>query len=101
MKDAYDSLYAKSSGAEETYSDDDYVRELAGVARIVNELAALAPADYAARSEDDRYYDSVYYEVYEQYLKAGIAKDKLDADPDIKGVDMARSKRLNDEFNKH
>ena len=104
MKDAYDSVYnrgASSAQAEEQYSEDDYVRELSEVAKIVNELATLAPVDYAARSEDDRYYDSVYYEVYQQYLNAGISQDKLNANPEIKGVDMARSQRLNQEFNAH
>lgn len=103
LRQAYDRAYnpeaaaAAESAAE--YSEEDYVRELADVAKTVNELAALAPADYAARSAEDRYIDSVYFEAYQQYLKAGISEETLKANAEISRVDMARSKRLNDEYN--
>ncbi len=108
FKAAYDRAYNSSSAASgsgdivggQTYSEADYVKELSQVAKVVNELASLSPADYAARSADDRYLDSVYYEAYQQYLKAGISQEALDADPEIKKVDMDRSQRLNREFGK-
>ncbi len=103
LKAAYDRAYSGGSGSGEGgaggYSESDYVNELAEVARIVNELAALPDAEYSARSADDRYYDSIYYDVYQQYLKAGIKQESLDANAEIKKVDMVRSKRLNEEFN--
>lgn len=101
MKAAYDRAYNSGGSGDMVggYTEADYVRELSEVAKIVNELAGLAPADYAARSAEDRYLDSVYYEAYQQYLQAGIKKETLDADPEISKVDMARSKRLNEEIN--
>ena len=104
LKAAYDRAYSGGSGGSGEggaggYSESDYVNELAEVARIVNELAALPAAEYSARSADDRYYDSIYYDVYQQYLKAGIKQESLDANAEIKKVDMVRSKRLNEEFN--
>ncbi len=104
LKAAYDRAYSGGSGGSGEggaggYSESDYVNELAEVARIVNELAALPDAEYSARSADDRYYDSIYYDVYQQYLKAGIKQESLDANAEIKKVDMVRSKRLNEEFN--
>lgn len=101
LKAAYDRAYSGNAATEDAgYTEDDYVKELAAVARIVNELAGLSESEYAARSADDKYYDSVYYEAYQQYLKAGISKETLDANADIKKVDMERSKRLNEAFHK-
>lgn len=101
LKAAYDRAYGSGSaaGADAAFTEADYVKELGEVARIVNELAALPAGEYASRSADDRYYDSVYYDAYQQYLKAGISKEALDANAEIKKVDMARSKRINNEFN--
>lgn len=101
LQAAYDRYLRSLNGGyqEPEYSEDDYVSELAGVAKIVNELAGLAPADYVKRPDDDRYLDSMYYEAYQQYLQAGISKEAMDKNAEIKKVDMARSKRLNDEYN--
>jgi len=102
MKAAYDRAYGGSSAApaDDDYSEADYVNELAQVAKVVNELASLPASEYAARSADDRYLDSVYFEAYQQYLKAGISQEALDANAEIKRVDMERSRRLNQEFKK-
>ncbi len=98
LKAAYDRAYGGGEDGEQGYTADQYVAELAKVAKIVNEMATLSAAEYAARSDEDRYLDSMYYEAYGNYLSAGIEKQVLDANPDIRKVDMARSKRLNEAY---
>ena len=104
LHNAYNRAYGSGRNASDEkgggYSEADYVNELAAVAQIVNELAGLSPEEYAASSEENRYLDSLYYEAYQQYLKAGISQESLDADDAIRKVDMVRSKRLNEEYNR-
>ncbi len=97
LKAAYDGANGNGSDEQE-YTEADYVNELAQVAKIVNELAGLSSEEYMKRSADEKYYDSIYYEAYDQYVKAGISQNVLNANPEIKKVDMGRSKRLNDEL---
>ena len=82
-------------------SQKQYIDEMGQIAKIVNSLAALTPEEYAKRSADDRYYDSVYYEAYQMCLKQGVAEEKLLADPEVKKVDMKRSRRLSEEYNRN
>ncbi len=100
LKAAYDHAYGNGTAdsSDQQYSVDEYIEELAAVAKIVNELAALSPEEYAKRPLSDRQYDTVYYEAYQQYLKAGITKQEMDANPEIRKVDMARSKRLAESY---
>lgn len=100
LKAAYTRAYGPRHDDAGQYSEADYIRELSSVAKTVNELAALPASEYAARPEDDRYLDSMYYEAYRQYIEAGISKEALDADPEIKKVDMDRSKRLYEAYSK-
>ena len=100
LKAAYTRAYGPRHDDAGQYSEADYIRELSSVAKTVNELAALPVSEYAARPEDDRYLDSMYYEAYRQYIEAGISKEALDADPEIKKVDMDRSKRLYEAYSK-
>ena len=100
LKAAYTRAYGPRHDDAGQYSEADYIRELSSVAKTVNELAALPASEYAARPEDDRYLDSMYYEAYRQYIEAGISKEALDADPEIKKVDMDRSKRLYETYSK-
>ncbi len=100
LKAAYDHAYGSGVDDDSTqqYSVEEYIKELASVAKIVNELASLSPEEYAKRPLSDRQYDTVYYEAYQQYLKAGITKQEMDANPEIRKVDMARSKRLSESY---
>ena len=79
-------------------SESDLVNELAAAAVVVNNLAKMSPEEYAAQSDDDRYIDSIFYSAYEQYVKYGVTKEALDADPSIGSVDLARSKRISEEY---
>ncbi len=98
LKDNYERAYGGKS-YEGGYTEEDYVAELTEVAKIVNRLAGMSPSEYATTSDDDRYIDSMFYDAYQRYIEAGISKKALDEQPEIKKVDMARSKRLNDEYN--
>lgn len=95
------SLYKKAYGgvADSGASGyDAYVEELSNVAAIVNELSRLSAEEYAARPEDDRALDSIFYGALKQYEKAGIPSDLLMADPEISRVDLDRSKKLYQEY---
>ncbi len=47
---------------------------------------------------DDRYIDSIFYQAIEQYVAGGVSREAIMADPEIRKVDMNRSKRISDEF---
>lgn len=97
LKDFYNRAYGSGGGgADSAATTDDYVAELAEVARIVNRLAKMTPDEYAKASDDDKVLDSIFYGAVEQYVEYGVPRDAVNADPDIKAVDMARSKRLHD-----
>ncbi len=100
LKRNYDAMYRGSSSDSSGYSADDLVKELAAAAEIVNRLTGLSASEYAAAPEEDRYLDSIYYTAYEQYVAAGVTKEQLMADPQIKKVDMERSKRLSEEYSR-
>ena len=77
---------------------DDYVQELAEVAKVVNQLAKMSAADYAAQLEDNKSLDSIFYGAIEQYIEFGVPREQIEANPDIKAVDMERSKRIHEEY---
>lgn len=91
--------YEDEEGQE--YSEADYVNELAAAAATVNKLAAMSPTEYAAQSEDNKYIDSIFAEAYDQYKAAGVSEDALQNNPDIHAVDMARSRRLAEEYKRN
>ncbi len=101
LQQYYAAAYGGGSDYIETptdYSESDYIRELSEAARTVNELAALDVAAYAARPADDRYIDSIFTEAIEQYVAGGVSREAIMADPEVAKVDMARSRRLGEEF---
>ena len=97
LKDMYTHAYGGGSQSEDQTTVEEYIAELANVAKLVNELAKLTPEQYAQRSTDERQYDTIFYDAYQQYLQAGISAETMRANPDIAKVDLARSKRLHDE----
>lgn len=94
LKRAYDSAYGDG---DQGYSAADYIKELAAVAKKVNAMAGMSASDYASQSAEDRYLDTMFYDAYQQYIDAGISKEQIDANPDIRKVDMSRAKRLSQE----
>lgn len=101
LRTKYHQAYGGGSGeVEQGVGVDEYINELAAVAKIVNELAGLSPEEYARRPLEQRQYDTVFYEAYRQYLQAGISQEDLNSNPEIRRVDMNRSKRLSDEYSR-
>jgi len=94
--------YAYGSGAEageeESYTSDEMLQELKRYAEIVNALAALSPEEYAKRSADERNVDTLYYALIEELKGKGITDEELNSVEEIRKVDLARSKRLTDEY---
>ncbi len=99
LQDMYNHAYGGggTQSADQT-TVDEYIKELAEVAKLVNQLAQLSPEQYAQRSLDERQYDTIFYDAYQQYLQAGISAETMRSNPDIAKVDLARSKRLHDEY---
>lgn len=91
LKKYYESTYG--GGTTEDVSDEELVNELGDYARVVNALAKMSPEEYASQSEDYRLVDSVFYQAFEQY-KHHLGEDKLMSNPDIKSVDLERSRRI-------
>ncbi len=100
LKRNYDSAYGGSYGdtVSQELTEADYVAELSGAAATVNRLAAMSATDYASAPSDDRYIDSIFYQAIEQYVAGGVSREAIMADPEIRKVDMNRSKRISDEF---
>ena len=100
LKQNYDALYNApySTDEGETYTEADYVAELAQVAATVYRLQGMDAATYGQQSADDRYLDSIFYEAMQQYIEAGVSKDAVMGNPDIRKVNLERSKRLSEEY---
>ena len=92
----YDDYYGTEGGSGDDYTQ--YVNELAEVARTVNRLAGLSDEQYAATSDDDRQLDSIFYGALEQYVQFGVPRELIEANADVRRVDMTRSKRVYEEW---
>ncbi len=100
LRNFHNMVYGGGVDAGQTggHSEAEYIAELSHAAKIVNELAGLSASDYAARSADDKLLDSIFYDAYEQYKAYGISDSVLMADPEIKRVNMDRSRRLHEQY---
>ena len=98
LQQMYDAAYGGGNSGAEGYTAAELIEELAGYAKVVNQLAPLDAAAYAGRSADERNVDSLYYAVMQQVLKAGVTNEELNSNEDIRKVDVARSKRLTEEY---
>lgn len=101
LKEYYSRAYGASAGDDGAATTADFVAELADVARIVNNLAAMTPEQYSGASDDEKSMDSIFYGAVEQYIQYGVPREEVMADPDISKVDMSRSKRIYDEYMKN
>ena len=94
LKQYYNYAYGNNGQEDQGYTVDEYLTELNNMAKIVNQLAALSPEEYAARSVEEKSYDSVYYQVVQNLLQSGITAEDMNRYPDVAKVDLGRSKRL-------
>ncbi len=101
LRQYYNQAYGGDMDSEGSADVGALVRELSDVAAIVNQLAGMSAADYAAQSEDNRILDSIFYGAVQQYIEYGVPRELVEADPEIKKVDMNRSKRLHDAYQQH
>lgn len=101
LRQYYNQAYGGDMESEGSADVGALVRELSDVAAIVNQLAGMSAADYAAQSEDNRILDSIFYGAVQQYIDYGVPRELVEADPEIKKVDMNRSKRLHDAYQQH
>ena len=72
--------------------------DLGAICEVANRLSHMSPEEYAAASDDDRYYDSILWAVIEMYRGEGGTLDHLEAQPAWKQLDTLRSKRLYEEY---
>jgi len=86
--------YSQSQGDGLTW--EDFEVEIAKYCEVANELAALSPEEYAARSEDERAIDSVLYSVIEYFIANGGSEENLQKYEQYRKLDKARAKRLSD-----
>lgn len=101
MKDQYETYKKARTGDIDGGSapaGGDIVAQVATYAGIVNRLAAMTPEEYAAASTDDKEIDSLYYDLVDYLRSAGADMQAIENDDEVKKVDMARSKRLGEEY---
>ncbi|MDE6010046.1 MAG: hypothetical protein K2F87_01170, partial [Muribaculaceae bacterium] len=85
-------------GEESDISASDAAEELAKYCEIANHLSTLAPGDYAASSSDERYVDSMLYNLLVEFEKEPETLRLLQGSEEWKQLDRERSRRLSEEF---
>ena len=94
LKKYYDMVYGDRAGVDEPLSEDQINSELASVITLVRKAEGLSPEDYAKQSEEEKLYDTLFYEIYKEYSEQ---LDQMFKD-DKNKVNLKRSKRLYDEY---
>ena len=104
LEDNYNSLYkrgyATSAGPDEE-TIKNYAEEIAKYCEIANELSKLSPAEYAKRSQDEKLVDSMLYIAIEYYKSLDPDLSYLQHYENFKKLDMARTIRLGEEYEKN
>lgn len=94
-------LNSAAYGSGEGVTAESVLQEIAEFGRIVNELAGMTPEEYASQEMEYRYIDSVYYGYVEEAKKAGLTDAEVSGVLQTEKVDMARSKRIYQEYLKN
>ena len=106
LQDNYNRLYgsgtaddmASSIGGNDEATLRQFADEVAKIAEIANELAALSPAEYAGRSSEEKEYDSLLNAAIETYVGLGGSIADLEKYPNFKKLDRERTKRIGEEY---
>ena len=102
LQENYDSLYRRGSGSsgpdEETMKS--YAEEIAKYCEIANELSKLSPAEYAARSTDEKLVDSMLNVALDYYKTLDPDLKYLKGYPSFEKLDLQRTERLGAEYEK-
>ncbi|MDE5807200.1 MAG: DUF2723 domain-containing protein [Muribaculaceae bacterium] len=89
---------AAYGGAEEAPTVESVLQEVKAFGEIVNSMASMDPSEYAAAPLDQRYIDSVFYGYVQEVISAGVTQDEMNRVLQETKVDMARSKRIYEEY---
>ena len=107
LQDNYNMLYGRGYSSPAVAEGPDiqtlksYAEEIAKYCEIANELSKLSPSEYAARSEDERLVDSMLYVAIEYYRTLDPDLNYLQGYENFDKLDMARTKRLSDEYDRN
>lgn len=96
--DMYTNPGTMAEGEQTDISAADAAEELAKYCEIANHLSTLAPGEYAASSDDERYVDSMLYSLLEEFEREPETLRLLQGSDEWKKLDRERSRRLNEEF---
>ena len=102
LQDNYNALYRRgtSTGPDES-TVKSYAEEIAKYCEIANELARLSPAEYAARSDDEKLIDSMLSVALDYYQTVDPDFKYLESYENFKKLDMERTRRLGKEYENH
>lgn len=102
MKRNYDSYLNAASGTADTSQGTaggiDVLAEVARYAEVVNVMASRTPQEYASATDEEKQIDSMFYDLVQYLRSSGQDLTALEKNEQFKKVDMARSKRLSDQF---
>ena len=102
LEENYNSLYRRGSAPsidEETIKS--YAEEIAKYCEIANELSKLSPAEYAARSNDEKLVDSMLNMALEYYKSMDPDLKYLKPYENYQKLDLARTERIGREYDKN
>ncbi|MCH5225949.1 MAG: DUF2723 domain-containing protein [Muribaculaceae bacterium] len=102
LQDNYNMLYGSRSYSSASGPDVEtiksYAEEIAKYCEIANELAKLSPSEYADRSEDEKLIDSMLSVAIDYYQSIDPDLKYLEGYENFKKLDMARTRRLGQEY---
>lgn len=102
LKALYDRVYGGEDAASVAGGGDtdpaSIAEDIARLCEVANTLAALAPGEYAAASDEERQYDSLLWAVIDLYQSEGGDMKALESYDQWNKLDKTRSKRLYDEY---
>ena len=107
LRDNYNMLYGRnpsstsSSPGPDVQTIKNYAEEIAKYCEIANELSKLSPAEYAARSEDEKLVDSMLFVALEYYQTLDPDFKYLQGYENYGKLDITRSQRLSEEYDRN
>ena len=100
LKDNYDA-YNGGGRTSTAGAVDEYAEAIVTYIPYVVRMQSMSPEEYAARPDDEHTVDTMLWELIEGYRNAGGDMKHIEAVPEYKQLDMARSERLSKEAKAH
>ena len=101
LEENYNMLYRRAAAGPDDSTMKSYAEEIAKYCEIANELSKLSPAEYAARSDDEKMVDSMLMVALEYYKTLDPDLKYLKDYDNYRKLDMDRSRRLGEEYEKN